>query len=136
MNSRTHAALNQYQVASNSSINFASPHELITRLINGALERSAQAKGAMQQNNVKTKGEFISKAVSIIGALGGCLDHEKGGELSQNLESLYEYMIIILTEANINNDVSKIDEAMRLLLVIKGAWVQVPEKLREAQVAL
>jgi flagellar protein FliS len=129
------SALNQYQAASNGSINFASPHELITRLLNGALERSAQAKGAMQQGNVKTKGEFISKAVSIIGALSGCLDHEKGGELSQNLDGLYEYMIVILTEANINDDISKIDEVMGLLVGIKSAWIQVPEKLSQALAA-
>jgi flagellar protein FliS len=126
-------AINQYQSATNSSINFASPHELITRLLDGALERLAQSKGAIQQNNIKMKGELISKAISIIGALSGCLDHEKGGTLSQNLEGLYEYMIIILTEANINNDISKVDETIRLLLEIKGAWIQVPKILREAQ---
>jgi flagellar protein FliS len=136
MYGQTSAAVNQYQSASNSSINFASPHELITRLLNGALERSAQAKGAIQQNNIRAKGERISKAVSIIGALSGCLDHEKGGELSQNLEGLYEYMIVLLTQANINNDISKIDETIRLLLEIKGAWIQVPEKLSEAQAVI
>jgi flagellar protein FliS len=126
-------ALNQYQSASNSSISFASPHELITRLLKGALDRSAQAKGAILQNNIQAKGELISKAISIIGALSGCLDHEKGGELSTNLDNLYEYMIILLSQANVNNDPKKIDETIRLLLEIKGAWGQVPEKLREAQ---
>ena len=126
-------ALNEYQSASNSSINFASPHELITRLLKGALDRSAQAKGAILQKNIQAKGELISKSISIIGALSGCLDHEKGGELSRNLDNLYEYMIVLLSQANTNNDPKKIDETIRLLLEIKGAWDQVPEKLREAQ---
>ena len=68
-------AVNQYQSADNSSIAYADPHELILRLMNGAMERIAQAKGAIKHKETGQKGEFIGKAISIIGGLEGCLDN-------------------------------------------------------------
>jgi flagellar protein FliS len=94
--------------------------------MNGAIERIAQAKGAIQHENVKQKGEYIGKAISIIGGLDGCLDHSQPGELSQNLSGLYEYMIISLTQANMGDDIAKLNETTALLMQIKSAWEQIP----------
>ena len=124
-------AVNQYQSADNSSITYADPHELILRLMNGALERIAQAKGAVKHKDTAQKGEFIGKAISIIGGLEGCLDHSQEGELSQNLSNLYQYMIIALTEANVSDDIARLNEISDLLLTIKSAWEQIPEQARE-----
>ncbi|MCP3689261.1 MAG: flagellar export chaperone FliS [Gammaproteobacteria bacterium] len=116
-----------YQTTGNySGAMYADPHALITQMFDGALQRLAQAKGAMARGDVKQKGETIGKAIGIIGGLDGCLDHDKGGELSQNLASLYEYMNVTLAQANICNDVTKLDEVSGLLTEIKSAWLQVP----------
>ena len=80
---------------------FADPHSLITQMIDGAMTRIAQAKGAISRGETGNKAESISKAILIVGSLEGCLDHEQGGELSQNLSSLYEYMSLSLAQANI-----------------------------------
>ena len=100
----------------------ASPHRLIQLLFEGALERLAQAKGAMQQKQWARKGELISKAVAIIGGLQGSLVEAGDGELTANLDSLYDYMIRRLTQANLQNDSEILDEVANLIGEIKGAW--------------
>jgi len=120
-------AVNQYQSADNSSIVYADPHELILRLMSGAIERIAQARGAMQHGDVTQKGEFLGKAISIIGGLEACLDHSQEGSLSTNLSDLYHYMIVTLTQANIEDDIAKLNEISALLLDIKSAWEQISE---------
>jgi flagellar protein FliS len=75
---------------------------------------------------VQHKGEYLGKAISIIGGLEGCLDHTQPGGLSENLSSLYEYMIVSLSEANINDDIAKLNEISALLLEIKSAWEKIP----------
>ena len=122
MNHPAHNAVNKYQETDNSSVVYADPHELILRLMDGALDRIAQAKGAMEHHDIQQKGERISKAIAIIGGLSSCLDHEKGGELSGNLDNLYEYMNLRLLEANIEEDTSKLDEVSRLMHDIREAW--------------
>lgn len=116
-------ALKEYtKVNLHSGIENASPHRLIQMLINGAIAKMAQAKGHMQAKDIAKKGEDISMAISIIGGLRDSLDHEKGGPMAENLDSLYEYMTYRLMEANLKNDVALIDETHDLLMEIKTAW--------------
>ncbi len=117
-----------------SSVAYADPHSLITQMFDGALKHIAQAKGSIERKDIANKGIHIGHAVAIIGSLEGCLDHEKGGDLSRNLSDLYEYMNLRLAEANINNDLAKLDEVTRLILEIKGAWVQIPDLLLKQKV--
>lgn len=126
-----------YQKTANySGTMHADPHSLITQMFDGALSRIAQAKGSMERSETLQKAELISKAILIIGSLEGCLDHDQGGELSQNLSKLYEYMCLTLTEANIHNDVKKLEEVSGLILTIKSGWIQIPDQLKMAQASL
>lgn len=116
-------AMQQYQrVGVQSEVFEASPHRLIQMLMQGGLERIAQAKGAIERGLLSERGELIGKAVSIVGGLREPLDHQVGGELSKNLDSLYEYMMRRLVEANRENDATKLDEVATLLREIKSGW--------------
>ncbi|MDJ0776697.1 MAG: flagellar export chaperone FliS [Gammaproteobacteria bacterium] len=120
-------AVSQYQSADHSAIAYADPHELILRLMNGAIERIAQARGALSRGDTAAKAEFISKAVQIIGGLEGCVDHQQGGELAGNLTALYQYMGLTLAEANLNDDIAKLNEVSGLLGEIRSAWAQISQ---------
>ncbi|EIK45919.1 flagellar protein FliS [Cellvibrio sp. BR] len=91
-------------------------------LFEGALERIAQAKGAIAQKQFARKGELISKAAAIVGGLQGSLNDNEGGALAANLDSLYDYIIRRLTQANYENSIDQLDECARLLGEIKSAW--------------
>jgi flagellar secretion chaperone FliS len=127
MNNRSQSALAEYQNTGNSSIAFADPHQLILRLMNGAIDRIAQAKGAMIQKDLNAKGELLGKAIGIISGLSACLDHNQEGDLSENLDSLYEYMNLTLLQANAEDDSTKLDEVSHLMQEIRSAWVQIPK---------
>lgn len=116
------AARHYQQVNVHSSVVDASPHRLIQMLFEGAMERIAQAKGAMMRSNTVQKGELIGKAVRIVQGLQGSLNDNEGGELSANLDDLYDYIIRRLIQANSSNNVAALDECGRLLGEIKSAW--------------
>jgi len=116
------AVQNYSSVKVHSSVETASPHRLIQMLFEGALERIAQAKGAMVQNQIARKGELIGKAVAIVGGLQGSLNDKEGGNLAANLDELYDYIIRRLTQANFENKAEYLDECGRLLGEIKSAW--------------
>ncbi|GLX91542.1 flagellar export chaperone FliS [Pseudomonas weihenstephanensis] len=118
-------ALRQYQkVNSHAQISEASPHRLIQMLMEGALDRMAQAKGAMSRNDLPQKALLITKAIDIITGLRQGLDEEKAEDKDamQQLDSLYEYMTVRLTQANAANDPELIDEVARLLITVKSGW--------------
>ncbi len=116
------AVQNYASVKVHSGVESASPHRLIQMLFEGALERIAQAKGAMVQNQLARKGEMIGKAVAIVGGLQGSLNDKEGGALASNLDNLYDYIIRRLTQANYENNPDYLDECGRLLGEIKSAW--------------
>jgi len=117
------AAMRQYQqVGVKAQVTEADPHRLIQMLMQGGLDRIAQARGAMEREAYGEKGMLIGKAINIIGGLRDVLDKEAGGELATNLERLYEYMTMRLFEASRHNDVSKLDEVAKLLSEIKSGW--------------
>lgn len=98
--------------------------QLVLKMMDGALDRIAAARGHMQRQEAGPKGEHIGRAVQLIEGLRTCLDHEQGGEISGNLEALYDYMTRRLTEANLTNEARMLDEVTDLLGDIRSAWRQ------------
>ena len=131
MNAST--ALGAYKTNKNDVlIDDASPHQLITMLLDGAIERVASAVGAMERGEIGATGEAIGRAISIVDNLRVSLDQQKGGQISENLASLYEYMTRRLLEANATKDTAMLAEVASLLKEIKVAWDQVPADLHHA----
>lgn len=117
------SAMKQYQsVNTNAQLVDATPHRLIQMLMEGGLTRLAQARGAMERNDVALKGTLIGKTIDIVGGLRQGLNLEAGGEVAASLDSLYIYMTTRLVEANRKNDPTILDEVAGLLREIKSGW--------------
>ncbi|MDH5446329.1 MAG: flagellar export chaperone FliS [Gammaproteobacteria bacterium] len=114
-----------------SGVEEADPHRLIQMLMQGALEKIAIAKGYIERSDIANKGVHISWAISIIEGLRSSLNMEQGGDMAQNLEDMYEYMIRKLLQANIDNNISTLDEVSSLLQTIKSAWDEIPGLLEQ-----
>ncbi|RFC41221.1 MAG: flagellar protein FliS [Candidatus Nitrotoga sp. CP45] len=120
----TNTAINAYnKVDIESGVNAANPHKLILMLYQGALLAIISAKNQILREETAAKGTSISKAITIIDeGLKACLDKNAGGELAQNLSSLYDYMNQRLLIANLKNNTDILDEVSQLLSELKGAW--------------
>ena len=124
------SALKKYnQVRAHVQTEGASPHRLIQVLMEGAMEKIRVAKGLLERREIPEKVRNINWALTIIDGLRQSLDMEKGGEIAQNLESLYDYMQRRLVVANMENNPQILDEVSGLMLEIKSAWDAVPENI-------
>lgn len=116
-------ALRQYQKVNGvAQTSVASPHRLVQMLMQGGLDRLAQAKGAIARKDVAQKGILIGKAIDIIGGLREGLDLENHADTLVDLDNLYTYMSRRLIEANVKSDPAIIDEVARLLITVKEGW--------------
>jgi flagellar protein FliS len=122
----THASLKKYQQTTKSTAQQASPYQLVAMLFQKLLGNIATAKGAISQNNFDKKGTELSNAIAIIGVLEGSLDFKQGGEVSENLASLYKFCSEELLVASTNNDSDKLEEVIQILLPIKAGWDSIP----------
>ena len=104
----------------------ADPHHLIDMLFKGALGKLAVAKGCMQRNEIAAKGEALTQAISIVGGLLDSVDPEAGdGVLAKNLTELYYFVTKRVTDANVNDDIQALQEAIDVLKQLESAWLEI-----------
>ncbi|CBL46742.1 Flagellar protein [gamma proteobacterium HdN1] len=132
-------ALNQYaNVGRRTAVEGATPHQLIMMLYDGVLESLMKATGCIQRKDFAAKGAAIGKAINIIGGLQSFLDMEKGGEVSANLDRLYDYMTRRLYDATVSNDIAIISEVANLIKTVREGWEGIREeanKIHEQNIA-
>jgi len=125
------------QVSLESAVMSASPHQLIVMLFDGALSALLRAQILMSQGDIAGKGLALSKAINIIdNGLKGCLDHQQGGEIADDLAALYDYMKRRLMQANLHNDDAAIAEVVKLLKNIADTWQQIGPNYHPSQDAV
>lgn len=111
-----------HQLDIETSVDAASPHQLIDMLFCGARDRINQAQGFMEHQDLAGKAKAINACIDILSGLQASLDHEKGGEIAGNLESLYDYMQRRLFRASTDNDMQALLEVGDLVNTLRSAW--------------
>ncbi len=121
------AALAQYgQIKNDAQTTYASPHQLMLMLFDGAIEAMSFTIGAIQNENFELRSKQNTRSITIINGMRECLDMETGGELANNLYSLYQYMTKELFRASFKNDVDTIQNIQTMLRDIRGSWEKIP----------
>jgi flagellar protein FliS len=121
------AALAQYgQIKNDAQTTYASPHQLMLMLFDGAIEAMSFTIGAIQNENFELRSKQNTRSITIINGMRECLDMETGGELANNLYSLYQYMTQELFRASFKNDADTIQNIQTMLKDIRGSWEKIP----------
>jgi len=122
--------------AAHGGVAAADPHRLIVMLMDGALDRIAQAKGHIERGgDPAEKNRALHIAVSIVEELRASLDLKAGGTIAANLDDLYDYICRRLIQGNLRNEIKALDEAANLLKEIRMAWTALPEEARASRAA-
>ncbi|OLA94296.1 MAG: flagellar export chaperone FliS [Candidatus Melainabacteria bacterium LEY3_CP_29_8] len=114
-----------------NQIETSSPEQILILLYDGAIKFLNQAKIGIQNKDIELTHNNLIKAQNIISELRDTLDMEIGGELANNLYSLYNYFNRRLVQANIKKEVEPVDEVLEHLRGLRDTWKQAIIKKRE-----
>jgi len=110
----------QLQSYQNNSVNTASGPQLTLMLYNGCIRFINQGIKALEKNDYELKNKQLQRAQDIIRELMITLDPEV--EISKQMMSLYDYILHLLQEGNIKNNLEQINEALGLITEFRDTW--------------
>lgn len=124
------AYTNQYQ---QNQIATATPEQIMLMLYDGAIRFARRAMAANDNDQTVEKLQGISKCMAIIVEFSNTLNHDIGGEIAENLDALYNFMIRELNAArnDLGNDHLKTVE--KLLVDLRITWGQAVEINKQEQ---
>ena len=100
----------------------ATPEALTLMLYNGAIKFINESIEASKKKKYKKANTSCIKAQNIISEFRLTLKMEY--EISKNLLALYNYAYDRLVEGNMNEDITKLEEAKDILSELRDAWAQ------------
>ncbi|MGL4368971.1 MAG: flagellar export chaperone FliS [Spirochaetota bacterium] len=122
------AAKNPYDQYKKTEISTANQGTLIVMLYDGAIKFLNIALENLPLKKYDIVNTNIIKAQDIVTELMLSLNMDKGGEIAQNLFSLYVYFKKRLIDANIKKEPEPILEVLKHLKDLRGAWEQISSK--------
>jgi flagellar protein FliS len=106
------------------------PYQVITMLLDGALERVDQAIISLDEGDLDEANALVAKTIAIVGGLRESLNTAQGGELANNLDLLYEY---IVGQLHVIDDYDEpviiLDEVRKLLTEVHLGWVEIESQV-------
>lgn len=118
------------RVSVETAVSQASPHQLVALLMEGLLKSVGAARAALKRGDIAVKGQQITRAVRILDeGLKPALNLAQGGDLAANLNGLYGYCSLRLTEANLRNDDAALADVVRVIEPLADGWKQIGGQL-------
>jgi flagellar protein FliS len=116
--------LNAYK---ETSIKTASSSKLVLMLYNEAIKQMDIAASKLEEKSKDLDNVNVAliKSQDIITELMVSLDFEKGGEIAQNLFSLYMFFNQQLMGANVKKDARPVRNVQKMVMELRDAWAEI-----------
>jgi flagellar protein FliS len=105
----------------------ASPAKLVAMLYERAITLLREAIEAIEAGDIKRRWTANGKATEVIIHLWGTLDRERGGEIAENLNRLYGFMMMRLTMIDVENDAQAARDVIGLLEPLHRSWQELAD---------
>ena len=111
-----------------ASVNTLDQTKLIIMLYDGAIKNASFAVEHMKSGQIEKVHDCLIKTKNIVTELMATLNMDRGGDIANNLQSLYSYMFSQLIEANMNKKTEPVVIVIDLLKELRAAWTQINSK--------
>src|SRR3989338_5491941 len=120
-----------YNAYTQNNIGVESPEKLIQMMYEGVLRFNMQAKRSISDHDIERRTYWINRSNAVLTELINILDYNQG-EISHYISALYTYQLRLLTEANLYNDSTKLDEVNQVFKGLLEAWKESTNVVNQA----
>ncbi len=111
----------RYKAYSKASHTVAKTRQVVM-LYDGIVRFLAQAKEAMENNEIERRFKTLSKVSEIITGLQACLDFEAGGDTAQVLSEFYSGIDMRIMQLHRTNDAAECQKILDELKAMREVW--------------
>jgi flagellar protein FliS len=106
----------------------ASPAKLVSMLYDKVVISLKEVIVAIEAGDIEGRWKANKRATEILTHMWSTLDVEKGGEIAQNLESLFAYMLSRLPDIDFQNDPEPAREVIELVEPLRLSWRELAKR--------
>lgn len=107
----------------------APPEKLQLLLYDGAIRFATQGRQKLAEGDYESSYHFLVRAQNIVLELLCGLRPEHDAALCGRMAALYSFIYHKLLEANVNHNPEAVDDALKILSIQRGTWLELLEKL-------
>lgn len=116
---------NAQNVYKQNQILNASPKKLVVLLYDGCIKNMKLAELSITEKKLDQAHTALIKSQDIIAELASTLNKEQGGQVAQDLNDIYEYLMRNLIEANRTKDISIVRKNREMMEELREAWAEI-----------
>lgn len=120
-----------YASYQNTKFQDASREVLLLEMVQGAIRNVKGARKAWTDGDQGAARERLSRALAIVLELDNTLDRDGGGQVVEQLESLYAYMERELMAANEDGEFERLDPVQEVLETLYRGWSEAADQYRQ-----
>jgi flagellar secretion chaperone FliS len=111
-----------------TEVETANPGRILITLYDAAIRFVRLAIQQINDGNAAAKGVTLGRAYAIIAEFIHALDHDRAPELCRNLESIYNFMLEQMSNANLQMDSAPLEPVLTHLIDLRATWSEAVAK--------
>lgn len=114
-------------------VSTASKEQLLLITYEIGIRSCRAAEAALSSSDTEGANHHLQKAQDVLRELMVTLNVERGGEVAEGLMKLYDYMYLLLVEANVGKSPEKVGIVRTMLEELKETWEEAIIKIAGEQ---
>ena len=119
----THFGVQRYK---ETDVQSMTQEKMIILLYERIISDLEGARAALEKSDQVEMTRLVNHSQRIVCELRGALDHSIGGDISRNLESIYDYMFHEHLEVIIDRNPTRFENCIRVLTPLLTSWRKIP----------
>ncbi len=109
----------------------ATPYQLHRMVVDGAIRFAVQAEAAIEQGDIEAAHIALNSSREFVAELISGLDENNAPELVGQLKSLFCFVYKNLAEADFEQNIEHVTNALSILRMHRETWVELAEKINK-----
>jgi flagellar protein FliS len=110
-------------------LRMASQSRLIVMIYDEMIDALNRTIAAAEEGRIQDRFNASTEVMALVAQLAQAIDYEHGGEIAQNLASIYKFIVVHLPWVNLKGDPTPARDVLKLVTPLRDAWLELDARV-------